>query len=79
MTYFFEYAPLIIVILGFIWQNKIFVTPEQLEKRFTIFEHNLEKKFVLKETHDIAISEMKSDIEEIKEKLDKIYDMLLKA
>lgn len=79
MKYFFDYAPLIIVILGFIWQNKIFVTPEQLEKRFTIFEHNLEKKFVLKETHDIAISEMKSDIEEIKEKLDKIYDMLLKA
>lgn len=79
MKYFFDYAPLIMVILGFIWQNKIFVTPEQLEKRFTIFEHNLEKKFVLKETHDIAISEMKSDIEEIKEKLDKIYDMLLKA
>ena len=79
MKYFFDYAPLIIVILGFIWQNKIFVTPEQLEKRFTIFEHNLEKKFVLKETHDIAISEMKSDIEENKEKLDKIYDMLLKA
>ena len=79
MKYFFDYAPLIMVILGFIWQNKIFVTPEQLEKRFAIFEHNLEKKFVLKETHDIAISEMKSDIEEIKEKLDKIYDMLLKA
>lgn len=79
MSDFIEYAPLIIVILGFMWQNKIFVTPEQLEKRFTIFEHDLEKKFVLKETHDLAITEMKNDIEEIKEKLDKIYDMLIKA
>ena len=28
-----EYAPIIIVILGFIWQNNIFVKPEQLEKK----------------------------------------------
>lgn len=28
-----EYAPIIIIILGFIWQNNIFVKPEQLEKK----------------------------------------------
>ena len=28
-----EYAPILIVALGFIWQNNIFVKPEQLEKK----------------------------------------------
>ena len=30
---FMGYAPVIIVILMFIWQNKVFVRPEQLEKK----------------------------------------------
>lgn len=30
---FIEYAPIIIVILIFIWQNNVFVRPEQLEKK----------------------------------------------
>lgn len=77
MDKFIEYAPIILVVLGFIWQNNIFVKPDQMKENFTNFEHAMEKKFVLKETHNLAISEMKSDIEEIKEKINRIYDKLM--
>lgn len=74
-----EYAPLIIVVIGFIISYKVFVTPVDMEKAFNIFEQRMENKFVLKETHNIAISEIKSDIQSINEKLDKIYDILIKG
>jgi hypothetical protein len=76
---FIEYAPIIIVVIGFIISYKVFVTPVDMEKAFNIFEHRMENKFVLKETHNIAISEIKSDIQAINEKLDKIYDILIKG
>lgn len=79
MDKFVEFAPTIIVILGFLTAYKVFVTPVQMREALTDFEHNMEKKFVLKETHNLAISEMKSDIQEIKDKLDKIYDKLMAA
>ena len=79
MDKFIEYAPIIIVVLGFIISYKVFVTPVDMEKAFTTFEHQMENKFVLKESHDIAISEIKCDIQAINEKLDKIYDILIKG
>ena len=79
MDKFVEYAPIIIVVIGFIISYKVFVTPVDMEKAFNIFEHQMENKFVLKETHNIAISEIKSDIQAINEKLDKIYDILIKG
>lgn len=79
MDKFIEYAPIIIVVIGFIISYKVFVTPVDMEKAFNIFEHRMENKFVLKETHNIAISEIKSDIQAINDKLDKIYDILIKG
>lgn len=79
MDKFIEYAPIIIVVIGFIISYKVFVTPADMEKAFNIFEHQMENKFVLKETHNIAISEIKCDIQAINEKLDKIYDILIKG
>ena len=40
-----EYAPIIIVALGFIWQNNIFVKPEQLEKKHREILKEIEKEF----------------------------------
>lgn len=79
MDKFIEYAPLLLVVVVFFWQYKVFVTPEQMEKRFTSYEGHLEKKFVLKETYNVAISELKDDMEEIKETVGKIYDILIKG
>lgn len=86
MDKFIEFSPWLIVILLFLWQNKIFVTPEVMEKRFAEFEQHIEKKFVLQQTHEIAITEIKADITEIKEqfdrfnaKLDSIHEILIKG
>lgn len=53
--------------------------PAQMQKALMDFERYMDNKFVTKDSHDISINEMKADIEEIKQKLDKIYDMLIKA
>lgn len=74
-----EYAPIIIIVLMYFVQQKIFVTPEQMSEKFIAFEQHIEEKFVLQKTHDIAITEIKADIQSINEKLDKIYDILIKG
>ncbi len=77
MDKFIEYAPVIIVVVGFLLAYKVFVTPQQLDKELKTFEKELDKKFVHKEVHDLAISEIKEDIAEIKEKIDKMYDKIM--
>lgn len=79
MDKFVEYAPILIVVIVFFIQQRIFVTPDQMSEKFIAFEQHLENKFVLQQTHDIAISEIKCDIQAINEKLDKIYDILIKG
>lgn len=64
-TEFIEYAPVIIVVIGFLIQYKFFVTPAQLKE--ALEEH--EKKFVLRETNSIIIEGIKQDISEIKQDL----------
>lgn len=61
----------------FFIQHKVFVTPAQMTKEFMDFETHLENKYVQKETYNIAIDEMKQDIAEIKEKIDRMYDKLM--
>lgn len=77
MDKFIEYAPTIVVLFGFFIAYRVFVTPEQMSEKFMSFEQHLENKFVLQQTYDVAITEIKTDNQEIKEKLDKIYDKLM--
>lgn len=70
-----QYAPYIIIAMAFLTNYKIFVTPKDLDNEL---EKKLEK-YVLKETYNIAVNEIKSDIAEMKDKLDKIYDKLINA
>ncbi len=77
MDKFIDYAPVIIVVMGFFIAYKIFVTPQQLNEVFAAFREELDNKFVHKEVHDLAVSELKEDIAEIKEKIDKIYDKIM--
>ena len=73
MEKYIEYAPYIIIVIGFLIQYKIFVTPEQMREEL---EKKLDK-YVLKETNDITINQLKDDMAEIKEKIDKIYDKIM--
>lgn len=78
MDKFLEYAPWLVVAFLFFKQNKMFVTPEALTNAFSDFNEKLEKKFVLQETYKVAMNGFKEDLSEMKDKIDKIYDAIIK-
>ena len=73
MDKFIEYSPIIIVVLMFFVQQKIFVTPEQLEKKHREILDKMEEKFV----SVISFKDLKDQFSEVKEKIDKMYDLLI--
>lgn len=68
-----EYSPIIIVVLMFFIQQRIFVTPEQLEKKHREIIEEIEEKFVT--IHSFI--DLKDQFTEVKDKIDKIYDLLI--
>ena len=70
---FIEYAPIIILILGFIWQYKIFVTPQELERKHREILEECEKKFA---TH-IETKNLEEKLDDMQKKIDMIYDKLI--
>ena len=73
MENFIEYSPIIIVVLMFFIQQKIFVTPEQLEKKHREIIDEMEEKFV----SVISFKDLKDQFAEVKDKIDKMYDLLI--
>ena len=73
MDKFIEYSPIIIVVLMFLILQKIFVTPEQLEKKHREIIDEIEEKFVTMN----SFIDLKEQFSEIKDKIDKIYDLLI--
>lgn len=68
-----EYAPIIVVILLFLIQNRMVVTPEQLEKKHREILDDVSKKYA---TQSI-VNELRSQIHEMVDKIDKIYNILI--
>ena len=68
-----EYSPIIIVVLMFFVQQKIFVTPEQLEKKHREIVEEIEEKFVT--IHSFI--DLKDQFTEVKDKIYKMYDLLI--
>ena len=73
MENFIEYSPIIVVLLIFLLQHKIFVTPEQLEKKHREIIEEIEEKFVSLN----SFKDLKDQFSEVKEKIDKMYDLLI--
>lgn len=67
------YAPIIVVVLAFLIQEKIFVTPEQLERKHREIIKDVERRFA---TID-SCEDLRSQLSEMKDKIDKIYDCLI--
>ena len=67
------YSPVIIVVLVFLIQQRIVVTPEQLEKKHREILQDVEKRFATIDSY----KDLKSQVAEIKDKIDKIYDCLI--
>lgn len=57
----------------FFVQQKIFVTPEQLEKKHREIIDEIEEKYVSMN----SFIDLKEQFSEIKDKIDKIYDLLI--
>ncbi len=67
------YSPVVVIVLTFLIQQKIVVTPEQLEKKHREILYDIENRFVTKNSYE----DLKSQFSEIKDKIDKIYDCLI--
>ena len=73
MEKFWEYAPLILVIIMFCINYKIFVNPVDLEKKHREILNDIDNKYASKTTVD----ELKSQFHDMAVKIDKIYNILI--
>lgn len=67
------FSPVIIMVLAYFIQMKIFVTPAELEKKHREILLEAENRFA----PSIAVFDLKEQMGEIKEKIDKIYNLFL--
>lgn len=75
MDEFVRYSPILIVVAVFLIQQRIVVTPEQLEKKHREILDDAEKKFALLGT----VNDLKEQFCDMKEKIDKIYDFIMQS
>ena len=73
MEKFWEYAPLILVIIMFCVNYKIFVNPVDLEKKHREILKDVDEKYASKTT----VNELKSQFHDMAVKIDKIYNILI--
>ena len=68
-----QYSPVIMLVLVYFIQMKIFVTPAELEKKHREILLEAEKRFAASS----SVFDLKEQICDIKEKIDKIYNLFL--
>ena len=81
MEKWIEYAPLIVVVIAYIYQNNVFVRPEQLERMHRQILDEIENKFKDKYVEVNAYKEfqshMYSELEKISSSLDDLKSFLM--
>lgn len=74
MEQLMQYSPILIAVMIFLIQQRVVVTPEQLEKKHREIIEDVEERFVtIHSFHDL-----KDQFCEMKEKIDKIYECIIK-
>lgn len=73
MEKFLEYAPIILVIIMFCINYRVFVNPVDLEKKHREILSDIDNKYASKTTVD----ELKSQFHDMAVKIDKIYNILI--
>lgn len=73
MEQFIYYVPVIVVVLVFLIQERIVVTPEQLEKKHREIIKDVEKRYATLN----SLEDLKEQFCDMKDKIDKIYDCLM--
>ena len=73
-----HYAPWLIVALIVIWQNNIFVRPEQLEKKHREILEDIKEKYVEINAYKEFQNHIYSKLDEVTGAIDDIKEMLMK-
>lgn len=68
-----QYAPILIVVMVFLVQQRMIVTPEQLEKKHREILEDVETRFASNQ----SVKDLKEQVCDIKDKVDKIYDYII--
>ena len=73
-----QYAPWVLVILVIIWQNNIFVRPEQLEKKHREILEDIKEKYVEINAYKEFQNHIYSKLDEVTGAIDDVKEMLMK-
>lgn len=68
-----QYSPIIVVIIMYLTQLRIVVTPEQLEKKHREILDDIENKFATQN----SVKDLKEQMGDMKEKIDRIYECII--
>lgn len=68
-----HYSPIIVAVVVFLIQQRIVVTPEQLERKHREILEDAEEKFATLS----SVRDLKEQFCDMKEKIDKIYDCII--
>lgn len=74
LEHIITYSPLIITLTMFYLQQRIFVTPAELEKKHREIIDDVQTRFATAQ----SVNDLKEQVFEIKSKVDKIYDYIIK-
>lgn len=70
-----DFAPVIVVVLGFLLQQRLVVTPEQLERTHREILSEVELRYAKLDT----VSDLREQIYDINDKITKLYELVVKA
>ena len=74
-----EFAPIIIVLLVFIWKNNIFVSPETLEKKHREIIEEVSQKFVELNAYKTFQDNINNSLERLTNGIDELKNFLMKG
>ena len=77
-----HYAPYVVILVMFLWQNNVFVRPEQLEKRHREILNDVKKDFVelnaYKEFQNHVLQEIAGIKKDVSEGISELKEILQK-
>lgn len=74
-----KYAPLILVVLAIIFQYNLFVTPERLEVKHREIVNDISQSYVSKDQYNAQYNDIKRQLDDMNNKVSKIYELLTKG
>lgn len=72
-----SYAPYIVILLMFLWQNNVFVRPEQLEKKHREILEGIKDKYVEINAYKEFQNHIYSKLDELTGSIDDLKEMLM--